>query len=182
MNIFLAHFGLIIIAFYNIEDNILDTLSDKYFMLTLDTRLFSIILVTTVKRQRTLTVGGRITVKRVSSFTSLDSTGSLHTKTTYFLCRSSPVLLGKLETSFTVILPPTVSVLFNRVHIRLAATSPRRSTLFLELSGIGDDDVGSRVTVLRAVLGRQRLDQLERRLVEDATKDDVLTVELGPIL
>ena len=43
-------------------------------------------------KQRTLTVGGSITVQLVSSFTSLESTGSLHTKTTYFLCRPSPVL------------------------------------------------------------------------------------------
>ena len=46
-------------------------------------------------RQRTLTVGRSISVQLVSSFTSLDSTGSLYTKTTYFLCRSSPVLLNR---------------------------------------------------------------------------------------
>ena len=44
--------------------------------------------------QRTLGISGSITLQLVSSFTSLDSTASLYTKTTYFLCWSSPVLLN----------------------------------------------------------------------------------------
>jgi len=44
--------------------------------------------------QRTLTVGGSITVRLVSSFTSLDLADLLHTKTTYVLFGSSPVLLN----------------------------------------------------------------------------------------
>ena len=57
--------------------------------------------------QRTLTVGGSITVELVSSFTS---GASLNTKNYKFssIAKSS---LVKLETSCTVILPPTVSVL-----------------------------------------------------------------------
>ena len=60
--------------------------------------------------QTTLTIGGSITVRLVSSFTSLDSTTSLHTVSNIvsFLLKSS---LVKLETSRTVTLSPTVSVL-----------------------------------------------------------------------
>ena len=41
--------------------------------------------------QRTLTVGGSITVRLVFSLTSLDSAASLLTKTTYFLPESTQV-------------------------------------------------------------------------------------------
>ena len=64
--------------------------------------------------QRTLTVGGRITVRLVSSFTSSDLADSPYTKSNIFslLVKSS---LVKLETSCKVILPPTVSVLL-KIH------------------------------------------------------------------
>ena len=55
--------------------------------------------------KRILTVGGSITVRQVSSFTSIHSTASLHTNNSY---KSS---LVKLETSCAVILPPTMCVL-----------------------------------------------------------------------
>ena len=61
-------------------------------------------LITNCNSQRTLTVGGSITVQLVSSFISLVSAASVHTKSS----------LVKLETSCTVILPPMVSVLYNR--------------------------------------------------------------------
>ena len=54
---------------------------------------------------------GRITAQLVSSFTSLDSTASLHTNNNMFssLFKSN---LVKLETGNTVIILPTVSVLW----------------------------------------------------------------------
>ena len=62
------------------------------------------------QKQRTLTLGGSVTVRLVSSFTSLDSARSLCTKNNIFpfLVKSS---LVKLEISCTVILPPMVSIL-----------------------------------------------------------------------
>ena len=65
----------------------------------------------TIYTKEQLTVGGNITEWLVSSFTSLDSTASLHTENNIFslLVKSS---LVKLETSCTVILPPMVSVLY----------------------------------------------------------------------
>ena len=63
------------------------------------------------RNQRTLTVGGSITVWLVYSFTSLDSAASLHTKNHIFssLAKSS---LVKQETSCTVILPSMVNALW----------------------------------------------------------------------
>ena len=63
-------------------------------------------------RQRTITIGGRITVWLLRSFTSMASTESLHTKNHIFsfLVKSN---LVKLESSHKVILPPTVIVVFN---------------------------------------------------------------------
>ena len=52
------------------------------------------------------------------------------------------------------------------------------TSLLLKLSGIGDDDAGLGVAVLGAVLRGQGFDQLERRLVEDSSEDDVLPVQL----
>ena len=59
--------------------------------------------------QGTLTVGGSITVQLVSSLTSLDKTVTLHNNDNIFsfLVKSN---LFKLDTSFEVILPPTVRV------------------------------------------------------------------------
>ena len=51
-----------------------------------------------------------ITEQLVSSFTSLDSAASLHTKNNIFSCLVKSSLV-KRETSCTVILPPTLSVL-----------------------------------------------------------------------
>ena len=60
-------------------------------------------------RQRTLAVGGSITARIVSSFTSLDSTASLGRYSQIKkIVKSS---LVKLETSHAMILPPIVSVL-----------------------------------------------------------------------
>ena len=61
-------------------------------------------------KQRTLPVGGSITLWLVSSLTGLVSTDSLH-KHKYFLFLVKPSLV-KLETSRTVILPPTGSILW----------------------------------------------------------------------
>ena len=58
--------------------------------------------------ERTRTFGGSITVQLVASFTSLDSSASLHTNTKIFFFLVCASLL-KLETSHTVILPQTVS-------------------------------------------------------------------------
>ena len=62
--------------------------------------------------QRTLTVEGSNTVRLVSSLTSLDTTASLCTNSNIFSF-SVRYSLAKLETSCTVILPQTVSVLWN---------------------------------------------------------------------
>ena len=61
--------------------------------------------------QRTLTVRGSITAWLVSSFTRLHQTASLNTNKIIFSSLVSSSLV-KLETSRTVILPPTVSVLW----------------------------------------------------------------------
>ena len=61
--------------------------------------------------QRTLTVGGSITVRLVASFTRLHETASLNTNKIIFHSLVSFSLV-KLETSCTVMLPPTVSVLW----------------------------------------------------------------------
>ena len=61
--------------------------------------------------QRTLTVGESITVQLVSSFTRLHWTASLNTNKIIFPSLISSSLV-KLETNHTVILPPTVSVLW----------------------------------------------------------------------
>ena len=68
-----------------------------------------------VQPENTVTVGGSITVRLVSSFSSLDSTASQHTKNHifYFLVKSN---LVKLETSCTVIILPRVSVLWLNVQ------------------------------------------------------------------
>ena len=61
--------------------------------------------------ERALILAESITVQVVSSFTSLDSAASLLHKNNIF----SPLFkstLAKLETSCTMILPPTVSVLW----------------------------------------------------------------------
>ena len=60
--------------------------------------------------QRTHTVGGSITVQLVSSFTSLESAATQRTKNIFSLLVKSNLV--KLETSCTVIIPPTVSVLW----------------------------------------------------------------------
>ena len=54
---------------------------------------------------------GRFTIRLVSSFTSLDSTASLHTNDHIFSFLVETNLVT-LETSRTVILPPTVSFLW----------------------------------------------------------------------
>ena len=66
--------------------------------------------------QRKLTVGGSITVHLVTSFTSLDSSASLHPNNNIssFLVKSSH---DKVETSCTLIEPPTVNVLWHNLHI-----------------------------------------------------------------
>ena len=61
--------------------------------------------------QGTLTVEGSITVRLVSSFTSLDSTASLHTNSNIFYILVKYRLV-KLEISRIVILPPMASVLW----------------------------------------------------------------------
>ena len=60
--------------------------------------------------QRTLTIGGSITVQLVTNFISFDSTASMHTNNNQFsiLGKSS---LVKLQASRTVIYLPTVSIL-----------------------------------------------------------------------
>ena len=59
-----------------------------------------------VKMQRTLTVGGSITVLQVSSLTRLDFTKKENLL--FFVC-------SETETSSTVILPPTVSFLWSHL-------------------------------------------------------------------
>ena len=55
--------------------------------------------------RRTLTIGGSFTTQRVYSFTSLDSTASLHSNNNIFWVMAKSILV-KLETSHTVILHP----------------------------------------------------------------------------
>ena len=72
------------------------------------------VLVVTGLDQKTLTIGGSITVRLVSSLTGLNSAASQHKKTTYFIPWSSQVLLNLSRPAVlpTLILPPTVSVLW----------------------------------------------------------------------
>ena len=65
--------------------------------------------------QRKLTVGGRggsFTVRLVSSFTSLDLAASLGRYKNMIFSSLVKSSLVKLETSYTVVLPPTVSGLW----------------------------------------------------------------------
>ena len=83
---------------------------------------------TNQSNQRTFTVGGRITVWLVSSSTELGVTKQENkllfacTKTT----ESKPV---KLDTSRTVILPPTASVLWSNLNI-LISRAKQQAFLF----------------------------------------------------
>ena len=62
-------------------------------------------------KQRTLTVGGSITVCLVSSLTRLDLT-KYENMLLFVYSEAVESNLVKLETSCTVILPPTVSVVY----------------------------------------------------------------------
>ena len=78
-------------------------------------------------QQRTLTVGGSITVRLVTSFTSLDSTVSLPTNNNIFYI-SVKSNLAKMKTSHTVILSPTVSILqFSLLMMAIYQTQKRKN-------------------------------------------------------
>ena len=66
--------------------------------------------------QRTLTVGGRITVRLVSSLTRLELTNEGN-KILFVVSEAVYCNLVKLETSWTVMLPPMVSVLCCGNHL-----------------------------------------------------------------
>ena len=72
-------------------------------------------LCTTATTQRTLTVGGRITVRLVSLFSSLEQTQPVNSLF-FVLNISASSKLEKRETSGTVILPPTVRFLWLPHH------------------------------------------------------------------
>ena len=65
-------------------------------------------------KQKTLTVWGYTTLLLVSSFTSLDLAASLHKNDRTFSCLVKSNL-AELETSHTVILPPSMSVLWSKL-------------------------------------------------------------------
>ena len=60
--------------------------------------------------QRTFIFRGNITVRVVTSLTGWDSEASQHTKSNTFACLLEPNPV-KLETTYTVVIPPTSSIL-----------------------------------------------------------------------
>ena len=75
-----------------------------------------------LKGQRSLTVGGRITVQLVSGLTRLELTKKENLL--IFVCSEAvESILEKLETSCTVILRPTVSVMWKVKFFRETQTN-----------------------------------------------------------
>ena len=59
--------------------------------------------------QRTVTIGGSITIRLVSSFTSTDLTSSLHTNTHIFSFGSNPILLNWIFSVISFLIPITIT-------------------------------------------------------------------------